>query len=141
MEILNKQFKSETIGILLLVSSILILIFTIISSIILIAFGLKSDVGLISLLPFSFLSLISLSLSILGIYVGIRYLKRNGLKKNISWGTILIVFGIFNIVYSTLTFIFSNLTGNIGGELKLVLAIFWGIISIPLGMALKNGVK
>ena len=93
------------------------------------------------LLPFFFLSIFTLTISGIGIYVGIRYLKGRGFKKNTSLGILLITLGLVYFGYTVLGYIFSNLTDNPGGEIKVVLALLWLLISFPLGLGLKNGVR
>jgi uncharacterized membrane protein YozB (DUF420 family) len=104
-------------------------------------FGLKSGVGLLALIPFSFLFLLVLSLSSFGIYTGIRYIKNKGYKQNKQLGLALIVFGVVYLAMELLSYIFSNVTGNSGGELKAVFALLLVCIIVPLGSALKNGCK
>jgi len=120
---------------------VLILLTTIIAFIILPLFGIGSGVSLIALLPFLFLSIFTLTLSGMGIYIGIRYLKKRGFKKNRSLGIVLITLGLVYFGYTVLGYIFSNLTDNMGGEFKVILSFLWLLISFPLGLGFKNGVK
>jgi len=129
------------LGILILIPSVLILLTTIIAFIILPLFGIASGVNILLLLPFFFLSIFTLSLSGIGIYIGIRYLKKRGFKKNRSLGVVLITVGLAYFGYTVLGYIFSNLTDNIGGEFKVILSFLWLLISFPLGLGFKNGVR
>ena len=76
-----------------------------------------------------------------GIYIGIRYIKGNGFKENKSLGQVLVLLGIVYFLYTLITYIFSNLTDNPGGELRPILAFVWMVLTVPLGLVIKNGTK
>ena len=141
MNIFHKQFKSETIGRFLLIFSILILLVTICLVSFLTLFGLETGVNIITMAPFFLLSIVALAFSVFGIYVGIRYIKRKGFKQNKQMGKLLIIFGLSYFIFTLIAFIFSNLTGNLGGWLQPVIAFLSTLISFPLGLTIKNGCK
>ena len=139
MKILNKKLKSKNIGIVILISSTLLSLTIILLTITFFVFGLKSGVNILLLVPLISISLIALSFSIFGIYSGVRYIKGKSFKQNKQLGSVLLILGGGYLGYTLLSYIFSNLTGNYGGEFRIVLALFVAIISIPLGLAFKNG--
>ena len=141
MNILNLKLKSKTVGIEILVSSMLILISTIVLALVLIPFSIASEVSTLALIPYIILTFFALTISGLGIYIGIRYIKNKGFKRNKTFGTLLVVLGLGYFLYSIASYIFSNITGNIGGELQPITAIFWAIMTIPLGLTLRNGCR
>jgi hypothetical protein len=141
MNLLDTQLRSKTVGVALILSSTLILCFTILISIFLIPFGIESGLNILSLIPFSLITLSIVIISILAMYVGLRYFKGKAFKKNKTLGTVLIAFGFLYLLYSLISFIFSNLTGNIGGEIQPIVALVWAIVTIPFGLVLRNGVK
>lgn len=141
MNILNRKVSSKNIGYLILIFSLITTCAAITFGTVLFLFGLKSGVGLLALIPFSFLLLLVLSLSSFGIYSGIRYIKKKGYKQNRQLGLALIVFGVVYLAIELISYIFSNITGNYGGELKPVFASLLVCIIVPLGLALKNGCK
>ena len=125
----------------MLISSSLILLLTIVATIFLPAFGLKSGVSILALVPFLLLSLIVFAVAGFGIYIGIRYLKGNTFKENKNLGTLLVLLGVIYFISTLLSYLFSNLTDNLGGELKPILAFIWLILTLPIGLALRNGCK
>jgi Na+-driven multidrug efflux pump len=141
MNLLDIQLRAKSVGVLLLLASTLILCFTIFIAIFLIPFGLKSGLNILSLIPFLLIAIFTLVVCGLGIYVGIRYFKGKVFKKNKSLGTVLVIFGLFYLLYSLISYFFSNLTGNIGGEIQPILALVWAVVTIPFGLVLRNGVK
>jgi len=141
MNIFDTQLKSKTVGILILLSSLLVLILTITLSIFLIPFSLGSEVDILTFIPFLIITFFVLVISALGIYIGIRYLKEKGFKKNSSLGTLMIIIGSVYFVSTLTSYLFSNLTGNTGGWVQPIIAFLWAIITIPFGLVLKNGCK
>lgn len=141
MNLLDIQLKAKSVGVLLLLASGLILCFTISIGIFLTLLGLKSGLSILALIPFLFITLFTLVLCALGIYVGIRYYKGKIFKKNRSLGTVLVILGVSYLLYTITVYIFSNLTGNIGGEIQPILALIWAVVTVPFGLVLRNGVK
>ena len=141
MNILNIQLRSKTVGILILVLSILVLISTIVISIILLSFGLASGIHPLALIPFVLLVIFLVLTSSLFIYIGIRYIKDQGFKKNENLGKVLIIFSLVYLSYTLVTYMLSNLTDNSGGQLQPIIAFIFSLITIPFGLVLKNGTK
>ena len=100
-----------------------------------------SNVNILGLIPLILLSILFLSITVLGMYIGIRYIKYNGFKKNNSLGICLIYLGIGYFLYNLVVYILNNVTGNLGGEIRILLALLLAIILLPLGMGIKNGVE
>lgn len=94
---------------------------------------------MLSLIPFIITTAFVLLISSVGIYIGIRYIKNNGFKKNRSLGIALIVVGSFYFISSLASYLLSNLTGNTGGWLKPIAAFLFMIVTVPLGILIKEG--
>jgi len=141
MNVFDIQFKSKTVGLVILISSFLILLLTIVASVFLISLGFGSGVGMLTLLPFSILAFLALLVSGLGVYIGIGYLNGKEFKRNQILGTFLVVLGAIYFLSSLVSCLFSNLTGNSGGEFQPVIALLWAVLTIPFGLVLKNGCK
>jgi amino acid transporter len=138
VNILDIRIKQKTFGIYILTLSTLLLIITISSSVLLLSFGLGSNLNILALLPFIVLMLLILFFCAIGIYIGIRYIKQKPFKKNRALGTTLIILGLTYLGYSLIVYIFSNLTGNAGGELKPLFAFLWTLLIVPFGLTLRN---
>jgi amino acid transporter len=138
VNILDIRIKQKTFGIYILTLSTLLLIITISSSVLLLSFGLGSNLNILALLPFIVLMLLILFFCAIGIYIGIRYIKQKPFKKNRALGTTLIILGLTYLGYSLIVYIFSNLTGNTGGELKPLFAFLWTLVIVPFGLTLRN---
>lgn len=133
--------KNKTFGIYILAVSILLLILILLSTAFLFTMALSSGVHILTLIPLAVVTFFLLTLSILGIYTGIRYIKGNTFKKNRRLGTTLIILGLIYLGYSLIVYILSNLTGNYGGEIKPVFAFLLCTVLVPLGLILKNPEK
>lgn len=137
--LLNISLNSRTIGILIMIPTSILLLWTIAFSILMTAWGFGSGVSLSEMLPFIALSLLKLSLLIFAIYAGIRYLKNKPFKRNKLLGLLLILLGMIYFIYDLSTVLHDNITGlNPGGELRPIEAFVWGLVSMLLGLGFRN---
>jgi hypothetical protein len=104
---------------------------------------LRSNVNIFTLFPFILFAVTLLLLPVGGIYIAIRCIKGNTFKKNKQLGTLLIISGLVFLGYSLIEYILSNLTGNYGGQLRLILAFLVCTIVVPFGLIISpdNKVK
>ena len=123
------------------IPSLLVFLFILFSFVFLFLFGVGSSMNILGLVPLIILSILFLSITILGMYIGIRYIKYNGFKKNNSLGICLIYLGMGYFIYNLVIYILNNVTGNLGGEVRVVLSLLFLIILLPLGMGIRNGVE
>ena len=137
---LNKKLDSRLIGILVFIPSILLFLLILFSFVFLFLFGIGSSMNILGLIPLILLSILFLSITIFGMYIGIRYIKYNGFKNN-SLGTCLIYLGMGYFLYNTVIYILNNVTGNYGGEIRVLFGLLFIIILLPLGLGIRNGVK
>ncbi|MBK5240007.1 hypothetical protein [Clostridium sp.] len=137
----NKPISPKLIGFFLLIPSVLIFIGVLLATFILPSFGFVSGVSFINMIPFLILMLFFFAFSSVCIYISILYFKNKPYKENKSLGLIFVVFGIGYFIYSSLSCLISNLTGNVGGYAGVVIAFLILLIIVPIGLGLKNGYK
>lgn len=136
---LNKPIKTKTVAYLVLLPAVLLLIITIASFSILTPMSLEKGIDFVQLIPLLFLSTTTILLSLICIYISIRYFKNKPLKKNEFAGKLFIYFSIGYFLYTSLICLISNLTGNFGGFGPPFIALLLLLILLPLGLGLKNG--
>lgn len=145
MNFLDIQLKHKTFGIYFLVVSLIASLLSVVFLIPLYALLFSSSLALqdtvLTALTFVPLSLLTVTLYVAGVYTGIRYVKENSLKRNKNLGTILVALGLLYLGYSLFGYIFSNLTDNPGGGLKIIMAFIWTLLIIPFGLVLRNPKK
>lgn len=137
----NKPVNAKSIGYFLLSISALFLIATILALIFIPAFGLASGGTIFLVIPFIFFMFFIFSLSVICIYIALRYLKGKPFKKNESLGKALVIFSTIYLVYTSLICLISNLTGNYGGFSHPIFAFLLFLILFPIGLGLRNGYK
>lgn len=138
---LDTKLKSSFVGIIILVAGIILTISILLGTILLSAAGIGSGLSPFALIPLIMLATTALIIAGYSIYVGIRYIKSKPFKVNKPIGTILIYLGVLYFAYTVFTYIISNLTGNSGGEITPIFALIWALISVPAGLALRNGCR
>jgi hypothetical protein len=138
---INKKINTKVIGLCIFIPCVFIFLSIILSLFILTSFGLASGASFLVLLPFFILSILTLVVSLVGVYIAIRYLKNRPFKQNRSLGTLFMAFSFFYFFFSFFSCVISNLTGNFGGWLRPVFAFLILVILLPLGMGLRNGYK
>ncbi len=136
---LSISLKSRTLGVLMLMPSILMLIWIVVSSGFMTLWGLGHGVGILWMMPFILLSILKLSLVVFALYASIRYIRNKPFRQNKTSGIILIIVAILYFIFESSTGIHFNITGvNPGGEARAILAFGWGLILFLLGMGLIN---
>jgi len=146
MNLLDIQIKHKAFGLYFLILSSIASLISVAFLIPLCAlFFFSADLStldtILSTLPFITLSLLTITVCVAGIYTGIRYIRGNSLKRNKTLGTTLIALGLLYLGYSLFGYIFSNLTDNPGGGLKVIMAFIWTLLIVPLGLVLRNPKK
>jgi hypothetical protein len=139
MNILNKQLKSKTVGIVMISASLLLLLVIGAIAVVLFSFGYATGIGLVALVPLTLISIVLLVIAGLGAFIGRKYLRNEGYKKNENLGNIVIAVGLVYLALSLISYLFSQLTGNYGGELRPILAFIWAMVTTPFGLVLRNG--
>jgi hypothetical protein len=138
---IDKKIGVKTVGICILIPCFLALIGVLIAFFFLTSFGFASGVSFSMMLPFLLLSILTIIVCSIGIYVSIRYLRNRPFKRNKSLGSLFMIFSVVYFVLSLFSFIASNLTGNTGGWLRPIFAFLILVILLPLGMGIRNGYK
>ena len=134
---LNISLKSRTLGVLMIIPSILMLFWVVISSGFMTLWGFGHGVGISRMMPFILLSILKLLLVVFACYASIRYIKNKPLRQNKTLGIIFIIVGILFFIYESS--VHFDITGiNPEGEARAVLAFVWGLILLLLGMGLIN---
>jgi hypothetical protein len=137
----NKPISPKLIGFFLLIPSVLIFIGAVVATFILPSFGFASGVSFINLIPFLILMLLFFIFSGVCIYIAIQYFKNKPYKENKSLGLFLFTLGVGCFVFSSLSCLINNLTGNVGGYAGPFISFLILLIIVPIGLGLKNGYK
>ncbi len=137
----NNPVKPKTIGYFALIPAFLMLLGSIFAIIFIPSFGFAAGVSFMQLVPFFLLMFFFCCFAGFGGYVAWRNFRNNPFKENKTAGVLLVNFSIVYFVYSALSCLISNLTGNIGGYVGPVAAFLSMLILVPVGLGLKNGYK
>ncbi|MFZ5955584.1 MAG: hypothetical protein ACOYT4_04095 [Nanoarchaeota archaeon] len=125
--------KQKSLGIAILIFSIIALIWTIAFSIFFIGFGLASEVDLYQMVPLIFIVFIQILLIAFIIYFSLRLIKNKPLRKNKILGLSSVMFGIFYFVFELIYFLKFR-----EAWLRPIIAFIWGLLLVLVGIALKN---
>ncbi|MEK6906767.1 MAG: hypothetical protein AABW81_04035, partial [Nanoarchaeota archaeon] len=132
--------QKKTLGILMIISVSLLILWIIISSIYLILFGLH-DVDILGMLPFLSINIIKLAILIFLFYLALRLINKKSLpfQKNNYLSTILIVIGVLYFLIPLVLVLIANISGsNPGGWAQPIIAFVWGLILVFIGIGIKK---
>ena len=137
----TRPIPPKTIGFLVLIPAGLLLAAALGAAVIVPVLGVASGIHPLALIPFLLVVALLVTLAGVGVLLGVRYLRGNPLRENRGLGLFFLAFGVGYLAYSGLTCLASNLTGNRGGYAGLLFAILMAIITVPIGLGLKNGYR
>ncbi|MBU1895710.1 hypothetical protein KJ641_02475 [Patescibacteria group bacterium] len=132
--------NKKTLGILIIIPTILLLAWSIIFSVVITLFGMGSGVNFIALLPFLGLTLIKIVILSLAFQLALKLIKeKSAVPQNKNLSILLIVIGILYFAQGVFAVLYNNITGlNPGGWAQSVLAFLWGLILVLVGMGVKK---
>ena len=136
---LNSSLNSRTLGILILISTTILLLWNSGFSVVLTLFGRGSGASTYVMLPFMVISLLRLLFLIFAIYAGVRYVRNRPFKRNEIAGLLFILVGVLSFMNKFAAVLYGNITGaNPGAWLQPVLALPWALLYVLLGLGFRN---
>jgi hypothetical protein len=133
------SLNARTSGILILITSIILIVWTITFGLIGTQWGFGSGVSLVGMTPFILLTLLRLSILTFAVSIGIKFARNKPFIRNKTFGRIMIFIGAIYFIVQFSTVLFNNISGlNPGGQLRPILAFGWSLITILIGWGMRT---